>query len=138
MLLTGVATVIVPPALRHLANLERPSRPSNSAMASSSDFLLFLSVIWIASLARVAYGHGFVHTVVIGDASYPGWNPFVDPCAFHVFVLIAVVLDCILSYASPIPSRIVRKIPNDGYSQLLRVYFRSKYSCLIYRAAFFV
>ncbi len=64
-------------------------------------FLLFLSVIWIASLGRVAYGHGFVHTVVIGDASYPGWNPFVDPCAFHVFVLIAVVLNCILSYASP-------------------------------------
>ncbi|KJA20756.1 lytic polysaccharide monooxygenase [Hypholoma sublateritium FD-334 SS-4] len=66
-------------------------------MASSSNFLFFLSVIWIASLERVAYGHGFVHTVVIGDASYPGWNPFVDP------------------YASPVPSRIIRKIPNDGY-----------------------
>jgi hypothetical protein len=40
--------------------------------------------------------HGFVHTMSIGGQDYTGYNPFTDP------------------YLSPIPSRVVRKIPSDG------------------------
>lgn len=41
-------------------------------------------------------GHGYVATVTIGGKVYPGWDPNVDP------------------YADPIPSRVIRKIPDDG------------------------
>ncbi|EAU91503.2 hypothetical protein CC1G_01992 [Coprinopsis cinerea okayama7 len=53
---------------------------------------LFLPLWWI----QAAAGHGFVHNVVIGGQSYPGWNPFSDP------------------FNNP-PPRIVRKIVNDGF-----------------------
>jgi len=36
--------------------------------------MLFL-LIYIPSVL----GHGYVHNVVVGGQSYPGWNPFSDP-----------------------------------------------------------
>ncbi|KAF8973153.1 glycoside hydrolase, partial [Flammula alnicola] len=57
-------------------------------------FLLRLS--FLLSVLRLAAGHGFVHNVVIGGLSYPGWNPFVDPY-------------------TDTPPRVVRKVLNDGY-----------------------
>ncbi|OSD06900.1 lytic polysaccharide monooxygenase [Trametes coccinea BRFM310] len=40
--------------------------------------------------------HGFVHQYEIGSQTYPAWDPFNDP------------------YASPVPNRIERHIPDDG------------------------
>ncbi|KAF8813765.1 hypothetical protein BYT27DRAFT_7130798 [Phlegmacium glaucopus] len=63
-----------------------------------SPLLPFLScLIYVLSVAHLAAGHGFVHSVVFGGQTYPGWNPFVDP------------------YATPPPARVIRKVLSDGY-----------------------
>ena len=36
-------------------------------------------IIFLFSLWQVSLGHGYVHSVVVGGQSYPGWNPFSDP-----------------------------------------------------------
>ncbi|TBU33784.1 glycosyl hydrolase family 61-domain-containing protein [Dichomitus squalens] len=40
--------------------------------------------------------HGYVHSIEAGGKNYSGWLPFTDP------------------YESPVPKRIVRKVPDDG------------------------
>ncbi|PPQ62930.1 hypothetical protein CVT24_006170 [Panaeolus cyanescens] len=54
----------------------------------------FFSLFFLGLLEAVS-GHGFVHSVVSGGVTYPGWNPFSDP------------------YNTP-PPRVVRKIQSDG------------------------
>ncbi|TFK44421.1 glycosyl hydrolase family 61-domain-containing protein [Crucibulum laeve] len=56
-------------------------------------FCIFL--LSIASVLPEAAGHGFVHSVLVGDQDYPGWNPFTDPY-------------------TDTPARIVRKVSSDG------------------------
>ncbi|KAH6914292.1 glycosyl hydrolase family 61-domain-containing protein [Coprinopsis sp. MPI-PUGE-AT-0042] len=48
--------------------------------------------VWI----QAAAGHGFVHSVIVGGETYPGWNPFADP------------------FGNPSP-RVVRKVASDGF-----------------------
>ncbi|KDQ53476.1 glycoside hydrolase family 61 protein [Jaapia argillacea MUCL 33604] len=55
-----------------------------------------IPILFLWLFIPIVVGHGFVHTVAIGNKDYPGWSPFSDP------------------YASPLPQRIVRKIPSDG------------------------
>ncbi|CAA7261663.1 unnamed protein product [Cyclocybe aegerita] len=55
----------------------------------------FFPIIYLLSVLRLALAHGFVHSVVVGGQTYPGWNPFSDP------------------YTSG-PPKIVRKIGSDG------------------------
>ncbi|KAH8119241.1 glycosyl hydrolase family 61-domain-containing protein [Phellopilus nigrolimitatus] len=62
---------------------------------------LNLKLAFIAASLFFAYtppisAHGFVQTVIVADAAYPGWNPFSDP------------------YVDPLPERVIRKIPSDG------------------------
>ncbi|PPQ77226.1 hypothetical protein CVT25_011072 [Psilocybe cyanescens] len=53
-----------------------------------SPFFLHLSEVTVlCSVLHLAAGHGFVHNVVANGEVYPGWNPFVDPCAFDAFGL---------------------------------------------------
>ncbi|KAF8160838.1 glycosyl hydrolase family 61-domain-containing protein [Crassisporium funariophilum] len=62
---------------------------------ASFAFFLFSLIYFLATLHFVA-GHGYIHSIVVGGQSYPGWNPFVDP------------------YTST-PARVVRKVLNDGF-----------------------
>ncbi|KAI0743568.1 glycosyl hydrolase family 61-domain-containing protein [Daedaleopsis nitida] len=57
---------------------------------------LSLAALAAALVAPSANAHGFVHSLEVGGKNYSGWLPFTDP------------------YESPVPSRIVRKIPGDG------------------------
>ncbi|KAF9049936.1 glycosyl hydrolase family 61-domain-containing protein [Panaeolus papilionaceus] len=58
-------------------------------------YLLVFFSLFLSTLLETVSGHGFVHSVVIGGQTYPGWNPFSDP------------------YNTP-PPRVVRKIQSDG------------------------
>ncbi|TFK23662.1 glycoside hydrolase [Coprinopsis marcescibilis] len=60
----------------------------------SAHLRIFAALYFLAYIQAVA-GHGYVHSVVIGGQTYPGWNPFSDP------------------YNNP-PARVVRKIASDG------------------------
>jgi len=65
----------------------------------------------IGLVARVS-GHAYVDKVMIGGTSYSGWLPFkcvLSRCS-------GLITEMIYSdpYESPVPSRIVRKVPNDG------------------------
>nr|VWO97201.1 Homeobox domain-containing protein [Ganoderma boninense] len=53
-----------------------------------------LAVAFVAPSAVNA--HGYVHSLEVGGKNYTGWLPFTDP------------------YESPVPKRIVRKLPDDG------------------------
>ncbi|OBZ67998.1 Polysaccharide monooxygenase Cel61a [Grifola frondosa] len=55
-----------------------------------------LLALTLALSSRMVNAHGYVQNVVVGGQDYTGWLPFTDP------------------YANPVPSRIVRKIPDDG------------------------
>ncbi|RPD59815.1 hypothetical protein L227DRAFT_575814 [Lentinus tigrinus ALCF2SS1-6] len=56
-----------------------------------------LAVLAAALLAPSAVNaHGYVQDLTVGGKSYSGWLPFTDP------------------YESPVPKRIVRKLPDDG------------------------
>ncbi|KAG2008478.1 hypothetical protein CC2G_013909 [Coprinopsis cinerea AmutBmut pab1-1] len=54
---------------------------------------MILLPIVLLGLATKVYSHGFVQEVVLGETSYPGYHPYVDP------------------YQDPVPERIIRKIP---------------------------
>lgn len=75
-----------------------------------------LLTLTLTSILSQVHAHGFVHDVVIGSQVYTGWNPFVDPYVGIDCHLSIRLLICYDSYASPIPERIVRKIPSDGPS----------------------
>lgn len=53
---------------------------------------------FVTLLASVTYvaAHGYVTSVTADGQTYSGWLPFTDP------------------YMNPVPTRVVRKIPNDG------------------------
>ncbi|RDX55149.1 hypothetical protein OH76DRAFT_1339695 [Lentinus brumalis] len=63
-------------------------------MMFSSISLAALAVALVAPSAVNA--HGYVQDLTVDGKSYSGWLPFTDP------------------YASPVPKRIVRKVPDDG------------------------
>ncbi|KAI0823671.1 glycosyl hydrolase family 61-domain-containing protein [Trametes gibbosa] len=63
-------------------------------MFSTSLSLAALALVFVAPSAVNA--HGFIHEYEIDGKSYSGWIPWTDP------------------YLSPLPSRIERKIPDDG------------------------
>jgi len=42
-------------------------------------------LIYISIGLPYVVGHGFVHNVVVGGQSYPGWNPFTDPYVVWAF-----------------------------------------------------
>lgn len=50
----------------------------------------------ISCFVTAVASHGFVESVVVDGQSYPGFDPNSDP------------------YASPVPARVIRKIPSDG------------------------
>ncbi|KAF8639584.1 hypothetical protein AX17_001485 [Amanita inopinata Kibby_2008] len=70
-----------------------------SVYTSAMQYLLsfYFTTLLLLSVIDDVMCHGFVHYVVAGGQTYPGWNPFVDP------------------YASPPPNRIVRKVLSDGF-----------------------
>ncbi|KAK0219388.1 glycoside hydrolase family 61 protein F [Armillaria nabsnona] len=56
--------------------------------------LPLLSVL--LSIARLAWGHGYVQEITLGSTKYTGYLPYSDP------------------YYNPVPQRIVRQIPGNG------------------------
>ncbi|KAI0706801.1 glycosyl hydrolase family 61-domain-containing protein [Cerioporus squamosus] len=60
-------------------------------------FSVSLAALAVALVAPSAVNaHGYVQGLTVGGKSYSGWLPFTDP------------------YESPVPKRIVRKVPDDG------------------------
>ncbi|KAJ3480341.1 hypothetical protein NLI96_g8421 [Meripilus lineatus] len=59
-------------------------------------FTILTTIVVALSLVIGTHGHGYVHELEIGGKSYTGFLPFSDP------------------WASPVPERVIRKIPNDG------------------------
>ncbi|KAI0344649.1 hypothetical protein BDW22DRAFT_1427335 [Trametopsis cervina] len=57
--------------------------------------VLFVSAAVFSAFTSVA-AHGFLASVTIEGKNYPAWDAFVDP------------------YASPVPSRVTRKVQDDG------------------------
>ncbi|KAI0699254.1 glycosyl hydrolase family 61-domain-containing protein [Cytidiella melzeri] len=57
---------------------------------------LFISTVLLSTFTSGVAAHGYLASVTIGGKSYTAWDPNVDP------------------YASPIPSRVTRVVPNDG------------------------
>ena len=47
--------------------------------------VMLLFVIYLVTLFTYAFGHGYVHRVVVGGQAYEGWNPFSDPCVFLAY-----------------------------------------------------
>jgi hypothetical protein len=63
-------------------------------MVSMPAHILHAFVLLLLSISVA--GHGFVKTVTVDGTDYPGFDPNTDP------------------YASPVPARVIRKIPSDG------------------------
>ncbi|KAI1794153.1 glycosyl hydrolase family 61-domain-containing protein [Ganoderma leucocontextum] len=62
-----------------------------------SSLSLSLTALTVAFVVPSAVNaHGYVHSLEVGGKNYTGWLPFTDP------------------YESPVPNRIVRKLPDDG------------------------
>ena len=69
-------------------------------------------VALIAGLVAHVAGHAYIDKVMIAGTPYSGWLPF--RCVLsdrNSFITEIAYSD---PYESPIPSRIVRKVPNDG------------------------
>lgn len=69
-------------------------------------------VALIVGLVAHVAGHAYIDRVVIAGTPYSGWLPF--KCALSDCS--SLVTDVVYSdpYESPVPSRIVRRVPNDG------------------------
>lgn len=66
--------------------------------------MLFASLAILIAGASSVRAHGYVQTVDIAGQTYQAWHPFADP------------------YSSPAPTTVVRKVADDGPSQLFWKY----------------
>lgn len=92
-------------------------------MRPSSFCLLFTVLL----SALPVDGHGYVHSVIIGEQTYPGWNPFSDSSALS-FEFANLEITRWYSFATPNPVRVVRKIANDGFGWFLVLFLLPAYS----------